>query len=156
MKEKARFLYKGRLSPPDSHYISYIKEDLPEISENQLEMAPPSKSLLDQTESKDEKNDRKPPQSSVKNVSTPKGNLEPPEGPKDPNLDQKPPNLTQKCKDEVSTSKSSWDYTVLCSVLHTSDGSGYCFKLRICPRMLHEIWDMCESILVIFMIEKKL
>ena len=52
------------------------------------------------------------------------------------------------------TSSSSWDYTVLWPVLPTSEGSGYCFKARMCPMLLHEIWDMCESMLLIFMIEK--
>ena len=42
------------------------------------------------------------------------------------------------------------------SLLHISEGGYGVFMLRMCPMLLHEILDICESILVIFMIEKKL
>ena len=52
--------------------------------------------------------------------------------------------------------KSSCVMAVLWPLLHISEGRYGCFMPRMCPMLLHEIWDMCESILVISMIEKSL
>ena len=104
-KEKARFLYKGRLSP-ENNIKSYIKEESARTGEKSIEMVPPSRSISEPKGPKDEKNAKRTTNSAERPTSTSKCLLDTPEGPKDPVLDQKPPISSQKPQDESSTTES--------------------------------------------------